>query len=282
MADIGTSAAQQEAAESDVGVVRQPGRARGAVIELGEMCQLLGQVLHSAVRNPVGYWRETRDELHNLLKFGFMPVFATVGIFTFVISSVGFGLLNLLGSPQRMSQFTLLITMRESAAFITGMVVAGVMGTALTADLGARKIREELDALRVLGMDPVRLLVLPKIISMTVMMVLLTVVAVVAAVLCGILVGCVINDVSFQVYLINLLRNMSQPEIWGMMLKTALIGLLIGVVCSYKGLTVGGGPEGVGRAVNQAVVICFLGMFILNLAFNASIQGLFPELQSMR
>lgn len=281
MADTGTTVSRNGAREAKR-APKTPGVASRALAELGEMCQLLGQVMTTAVRDPRGYWRDTRDELYNLLRFGFVPVFATVGIFTFVISSVGYGLLALLGSPQRMSQFTLLIAMRESAAFVTGMVVAGVMGTALTADLGARKIRDELDAMRVLGLDPVRLLVLPKIISMTVMMVLLTVVAVVASVVCGILVGCVINDVSLQVYMVNLLRNMSQPEIWGMILKTGLIGLLIGIVCSYKGLTVGGGPEGVGRAVNQAVVICFLGMFILNLAFNATIQGLFPELQSMR
>lgn len=263
-------------------VLAVPARVSRPIVEVGEMFQLLGRIVYSAVRHPRGYWSDTREEMYYLLRYGILPAFATVGIFTFVISSVGYGLLHLLGSAQRMAQFTLTVGVRESAPFMTGMVVAGVMGTAVTADLGARRIREELDAMRVLGLDPLRLLVIPRAISLTLMTMLLTIVSVVASVLCGILVGCVINDITFTVYMDNLLRNMSQPELWGMVLKTALIGLLIAVVHSYKGLTVGGGPEGVGRAVNQAVVIAFIGMFILNLGFNATIQGLYPELQTMR
>ncbi|NKQ54239.1 ABC transporter permease [Amycolatopsis sp. K13G38] len=263
-------------------VTAVPSRVRGPVVEVGEMFQLLGRVVYSAIRHPRGYWSDTRDEMYYLLRYGVVPAFATVGIFTFVISSVGYGLLHLLGSAQRMAQFTLTVAVRESAPFMTGMVVAGVMGTAVTADLGARKIREELDAMRVLGLDAMRLLVLPRAISLTLMTMLLTIVSVVASVLCGILVGCIINDITLSVYMDNLLRDMSVPELWGMALKTALIGLLIAVVHSYKGLNVGGGPEGVGRAVNQAVVIAFVGMFILNLGFNATIQGLYPELQTMR
>lgn len=259
-----------------------PAPLRGLLIELGEMVQLLGKVVYSAVRHPRGYWRDTRDEMYDLARYGVLPAAATVAILTLVVTSVGYGLLQLLGTPQRMSQFTLTVAMRETGPFLTGMVVAGVMGTAVTADLGARKIREELDAMQVLGVDHIRLLVIPRVISLTVMMVMLNVVAVVSSILCGIFIGTVVGEVSFGVYMDNLLLNMTQPELWGTHLKVALIGLLISVICSYKGLNVGGGPEGVGRAVNQAVVVCFLGMFIVNLAFNATIQGLFPQLQTVR
>lgn len=265
-----------KAVSSVPAIIREP------ITQVGEMAQLLGRVVYRAIKNPRGYWGDTRDEMYELFRYGFVPAAATVGIFTFVISSVGFGLLQILGSQQRMAQFTLTVAVRESGPFMTGMVVAGVMGTAVTADIGARKVREELDAMRVLGMDPIRTLVIPRAISLTVMTMLLTVVSVAASVACGILVGCVINDVTLTVYLDNLLRNMSPAELWGMLSKTALIGLLIAVVHSYKGLNVGGGPEGVGRAVNQAVVIAFIGMFVLNLGFNATLQGLFPELQTMR
>lgn len=283
MTDVKSREWRLRAAKAGVRMVDGvPSAARGPVIQIGEMLDLLFRVAYTAVRNPRGYWADTRDEMYNLLRFGFVPAAATVGIFTFVISSVGYGLLNLLGSAQRMAQFTLTIAVRESGPFMTGMVVAGVMGTAVTADIGARRIREELDALWVLGMDPIRMLVLPKVIALTVMTMLLTIVAVVASVLCGILVGSIINDVTLSVYMENLLRNMSVVELWAMVVKTALIGTLIAVVHCYKGLTVGGGPEGVGRAVNQAVVIAFIGMFILNLGFNATIQGVYPELQTMR
>lgn len=259
-----------------------PGRVRGPVVEAGEIAQFLGQVIKSAVRHPKGYWLATRDEMYDLLRFGFMPCFATVGIFTFVICSVGYGLMNVLGTPERMGQFVLLIGTRESVPFMTGMVVAGVMGTAVTADLGARKIREELDALYVLGLDPMRLLVIPRVLGLAIMQLLLSMVAVAATIVCAILVGVVIGDVTLAVFFDNLLRNMTPPELLGMLVKTFLMGMLIAAVHCFKGVRVGGGAQDVGRAVNQAVVIAFLGIFILDLLFNAIMYALFPEIQTVR
>jgi phospholipid/cholesterol/gamma-HCH transport system permease protein len=259
-----------------------PTRVRKPVTEAGEISQFLGEVGVSVIKNPRGFWLHTRDEMYDLLRFGFVPCFATVGIFSFVICSVGYGLLNTLGSPERMGQFVLLIGLRESVPFITGMVVAGIMGTAVTADLGARRIREELDALYVLGLDPMRLLVIPRVIALAMMQVLLSLVAVAATIVCAILVGVVIGTVTMDVFFDNLLRNMTPPELIGMMLKVFLMGLLIAAVHCFKGIRVGGGAQDVGRAVNQSVVIAFLGIFILDVLFNAILYAAFPSLSTLR
>ncbi|MDX6231834.1 MAG: phospholipid/cholesterol/gamma-HCH transport system permease protein [Nocardioidaceae bacterium] len=267
---------------SEIVVDAVPGPLRRLILEVGAMTRLFWDATYSALRYPRGYWTATRDEMYDSLRYGFAAAAGTVLLFTFVISSVGYGILNALGSPERMSQFTLTIGVRESAPFMTAMVVAGVMGTAVTADLGARKIREEIDAMRVLGVDPLRALVIPRLISLSAITFLLTIVSVVATVLCGILVGVVIKDLSMAVYMENLFRNTNAPELWTMVVKTIVIGCLVAVVHCYKGMTVGGGAADVGKAVNQAVVIVFVGMFVINFAFNAASQGLFPEIQTVR
>lgn len=259
-----------------------PARVRNPVVEAGEIAQFLGSTIASAVRRPRGFWLAARDEMYDLLRFGFVPCFATVGIFTFVICSVGYGLMSVLGTPERMGQFVLLIGLRESVPFVTGMVVAGIMGTSVTADLGARKIREELDALYVLGLDPVRLLVIPRVIALAVLQFLLALVAAAATIACAYLVGVMIGTVAPAIFWDNLLRNITSPEIFGMLVKSGLMGMLIASVHCFKGVRVGGGPQDVGRAVNQAVVIAFLGMFILDLLFNSIMYALFPQLQTIR
>lgn len=267
---------------ADVAIDRVPSPVRSVLLELGGMARMLGEAVSSAIRNPRGYWEDTRDEMYDSLRYGFAPCVATLFLFTFVVSSVGYGILNALGSPERVSQFTLTIGVRETGAFLTGMVVAGIIGTSVTADLGARKIREEIDAMRVLGVDPIRALVIPRLISLSAITVLLMVTALVATVLCGILIAVGVRDVSMADYMTNLFRNTNSPELVLLVFKQICIGALIAVVHCYKGMNVGGGPADVGKAVNQAVVIAFIGMFALHVAFNAAAQGMFPEIQTVR
>lgn len=266
----------------EVAIDRVPSPVRTVVLEIGAMTRLFFDAAVSAVRHPRGYWADTRDEMYDSLRYGFVACAATLFLFTFVVSSTGYGVLNALGSPERISQFTLTIAVRETGSFLTAMVVAGVMGTAVTADLGARKIREEIDAMRVLGVDPLRALVIPRMISLSAITTLLSMIAVVSTIACGILVGVVIKDLSYHEYMGNLFRNTNAPELALLLIKTSAIGALIAIVHCFKGMNVGGGAADVGRAVNQAVVIAFIGMFVINVTFNATALALFPETQTIR
>jgi phospholipid/cholesterol/gamma-HCH transport system permease protein len=71
--------------------------------------------------------------------------------------------------------------------------------------------------------------------------------------------------------------NFTMPDLIGSVVKTSLFGFIIGIVCCYKGMNVKGGPEGVGRAVNQAVVISFAGIWIFNYVFTTTLLAAFPE-----
>ena len=266
--------------ERAVGAV--PGPVRGVVIELGQMSRLLGQVLYSAARYPRGYWKDTLDEMYDLLKLCFWPATFSMAGFGFLICVMGVGLLVLLGAANRMGAFWVMANIREISAFMVGMVVAGVIGTSITSDLGARKAREELDALTVLGLDPLRMLVIPRVIATAVMCALLNALTSSVGVLLGLIAVRALGDTTTGAYIDSMEHSLYAADVWGAELKTFLTGLFIGVICSYKGLNAGGGPEGVGRAVNQAVVICFAMVWVLNFFFNAIAQGLNPNLQMLR
>lgn len=253
---------------------------RSPLVQAGEMVMLLWAVLHSAVRHPRGYWGDVRDQMYDVLKLCWIPM---------VISTTAFGLgapglqggnlYSLFGIPERLGSFFLMASVREFAPWINAMVVAGVVGTAITADLGARRIREEIDALEVLGFDPVRMLVLPRVIAVTLMTGLLDLVALTFGVVGGYIAAVPILGASSGAFLANFFANATVTDLWGSVVKTTLFGLIIGIVCSYKGLHAQGGPIGVGRAVNQAVVIAFAAIWAFNFVFTTILLGLNPEMQ---
>ncbi|HWC08743.1 MAG TPA: ABC transporter permease, partial [Solirubrobacterales bacterium] len=164
---------------------------------------------------------------------------------------------------------------------VTAVIVGGVAGTAITADLGARKIREELDALQVLGVDPIKNLVVPRLLALAGVTALLDIFAIVFGLTAGIAAELLYNQ-SLGGFFATLFSNASVTDLWASLLACALSGVIIAVVCCYKGMTASGGAAGVGRAVNQAVVISFMGVFAFNYVFTALLLATNPELQTIR
>lgn len=259
-------------------MAKTPTGIRRLVVEVGQSGQLLGHLVRTAVREPRGYWASTRDEMFQMLRFCWLPVMLSVGGFSFLIGNYAYSLLGLLGAGNRLGTYFVFASLREISPFATGMAVAGVMGTAMTADLGARRIREELDALTVLGVDAIRTLVLPRVIAITVMMVAFNVLGSVLSMGAAMTAGTVLGTTSSGAFLGNLFGSLTVPEILGNLIKTLLIGLFIGVVSAQKGLNARGGAEGVGRAVNEAVVLSFAAVWVFNFVVNAVMLGLNPDM----
>lgn len=257
---------------------KAPSGVQRVVSDVGESGRLLGQLVSTAVREPRGYWAATRDEMYSMLRFCWLPVLLAVGGFTFLIANYAYDLLSLLGAGNRLGTYFVMASIREISPFCTGMAVAGVMGTAMTADLGARRIREELDALTVLGVDAVRTLVLPRVLAITVMMVLFNILGSLLGIGMAMISATWLGDTSPGAYLGNIFGALTIPEIGGTVIKTLMVGLFIGVVAAHKGLTAKGGAEGVGRAVNEAVVLSFAAIWVINFIVNATMLGLFPEM----
>jgi phospholipid/cholesterol/gamma-HCH transport system permease protein len=252
------------------------------VAEAGAMVRLLGRVAWSAVRRPTGYWAAVRREIYSTLRLCWFPLILSSFTFCMLFAILAMTLLVLIGASNGYGQYFLIYNMRAFSPWINAMVVAGVVGAAMTADLGARKIREELDAFVVLGVDPIRELVLPRIITASVMTCLLNLISIVAGIVSG-LVGVVwVGGVSSGIYFSTLFSNITTAEILYTLVKSALFGIAIGVICSYKGINSKGGAMGVGRAVNQAVVLSFVVIFVIDFFFTSIMLGWTPGLNAAR
>jgi phospholipid/cholesterol/gamma-HCH transport system permease protein len=220
--------------------------------------------------------------MFDTLKRAWLPLMLSTVAFGFGAPGLqGGNLFLLFGIPERLGSFFLLASVREFAPWINAMVVAGVMGTAVTADLGSRRIREEFDAMEVLGVDPVRTIILPRVVAITIMTGLLDVVALSFGIAGGYFAELELSG-NPSAYFQNFWANATTTDMWGSVVKTTIFGLVIGVVCCYKGHRAEGGPIGVGRAVNQSVVIAFAMIFIINIAFTAVLLGVNPDISVYR
>jgi phospholipid/cholesterol/gamma-HCH transport system permease protein len=256
--------------------------AKSAFEQTGEMVILTGRTIVSAVRPPYPYGEELVGQFLFVLKLSWFP--ASISTFALCLGAPGLqaaGILNLFGSLDRLGGFFVVTAVRFIGPVVTAVVVGGVAGTAITADLGARKIREELDALQVLGVDPIKNLVVPRFLALIVITGLLDVFAIVFGLTAGIAAELLYHQ-SLGGFFATLSANASTTDIWGSVLMCSLFGGIIAVVCCFKGMTASGGAEGVGRAVNQAVVIAFMGVFAFLFVFQTVLLATHPELQAIR
>jgi phospholipid/cholesterol/gamma-HCH transport system permease protein len=250
--------------------------------QTGEMVILTARTIVSAIKPPYPYGEELVGQFLFVLKLSWFPM--SISTFALCLGAPGLqaaGILNLFGALDRLGGFFVVTAVRFIGPIVTAIVVGGVAGTAITADLGARKIREELDALQVLGVDPVKNLVVPRFLALIVITALLDVFAIVFGLTAGIAAELLYNQ-SLGGFFSTLSSNASITDIWGSILMCSMFGGIIAVVCCFKGMTASGGAEGVGRAVNQAVVISFMGVFAFLYVFSTVLLATNPELQSIR
>jgi phospholipid/cholesterol/gamma-HCH transport system permease protein len=257
-------------------------RSSGGVREIGAMVALARATIGSAVRPPYSYGAELASQFLFGLRMAWFPLVLASIAFTYGPAGIqAAGFLNLFGALDRLGGLFALVVMREFAPLVCAIVIAGVVGTAMCADLGARKIREELDALMVLGIDPVKSLVVPRFLAVMALTALLDVFALVFGTFGGIL-ATLTHGAPLGPFFATYFANATTTEFAASLLKTTIFGAIIAIVCCYKGLTAKGGPEGVGRAVNQAVVISFMTVGIVNYVFTQTVLATYPELSGVR
>ena len=254
---------------------------RDVLVEIGEMVILAGRTIGSALRPPYPYGGEFVQQFLFALKLCWFPLIVSTVAFGYgAVGVQAAGISKLFGSLDRLGGFFVLASIRELGPFVTAVVVAGVAGTAITADLGARKIRDELDALAVLGVDAVKNLVVPRFLALMIITGLFNAFSLTLGVSGGVI-ATIANGAPLGPFWKTFFTQASVTDLWGSMLKTTLFGAIIAVVCCYKGMTASGGAEGVGRAVNQAVVIAFLGIFAFNYAFTQTLLATHPEITTI-
>src|SRR5580765_317767 len=182
-----------------------------------------------------------------------------------------------LGAQSFTGAASVLAVIREASPIVTALLIAGAGGSAICADLGSRKIREEIDALEVLGISPIQRLVVPRVLATMLVSVLLNGLVSVVGTVGGYFFNVVLQGGTPGAYLASFTAVAQLPDLWAGEIKALVFGLIAAVVASYKGLTAGGGPKGVGDAVNQSVVITFMLLFVVNFVASAVYFQVVPQ-----
>ncbi|HTX45589.1 MAG TPA: ABC transporter permease [Solirubrobacteraceae bacterium] len=255
---------------------------RDFIETVGAMVLLFRRTLVAALTPPYNYGPELVDQFLFALRLGWFPMILASLAFTYGPAGIEVGnFLNLLGAIDRLGGIFVIIVLREFAPLVCAIVMAGVAGTAMTADLGARKIREELDALMVLGVDPIKSLVVPRFLSLMLLTPLFTIYALLFGVLGGVLVT-LSDGAQVGPFFSTFFSQATTVELQASLVKSTIFGAMIAIVCCYKGLSASGGAEGVGRAVNQAVVLAFLAIGAIDYTFTQTLLATHPSLNTPR
>lgn len=211
---------------------------------------------------------------------------SSVSILPAALVSIPFGavialqlgsLVRQLGAQSFTGAASVLAVVREAGPIVTALVIAGAGGSAICADLGSRKIREELDAMRVLGIDPIHRLVVPRVLAAMLVAVLLNGVVSVVGVTGGYLFNVVMQGGTPGAYLASFQALGQLPDLLVGEVKALLFGATAALVASYQGMNARGGPKGVGDAVNQSVVFTFMLLFALNFLVTAVYFQVVPQ-----
>jgi phospholipid/cholesterol/gamma-HCH transport system permease protein len=186
-------------------------------------------------------------------------------------------LVRQLGAQSFIGGASVLAVVREAGPIVTALIIAGAGGSAICADLGSRKIREELDAMRVLGVDPIHRLVVPRVAAAMLVALLLNGLVSVVGVAGGYVFTVLLQGGTPGSYIASFQALGQLADLVAGEVKALLFGAVAGLVASYKGMTADGGPKGVGDAVNQSVVITFMLLFALNFVVTAVYFQLVPQ-----
>ncbi len=249
----------------------------------GDMGALAVQTARAAVTPPFPWLRDAAVQISTAFRSCLIPLAVSVSVYLLGFGVIMFGIvLTNLGVAEREAGGLYIAFSREVCTWITMMVFAGIVASAITADLGARKIREELDALAVLSVGTVRALVVPRVVATTI--------AAMSLALISLLISQVVNYAAAPAHLgfpravfaDNVVHNIVPTDLYAALIKHAIIGFFVGIVACHKGLTSKGGAEGVGRAVNQTVVITFFGIWLFNSLFQLAFLSLFPQSSVLR
>jgi phospholipid/cholesterol/gamma-HCH transport system permease protein len=250
----------------------------GALEQFGDMMILAGRTISSALRPPYPYGGELVSQFLFTLRVVWLPLLISIVAIDYGAPGLqAANFLRIFGSLDRLGGFFVIEVVREISPFITAIVVAGAAGTAITADLGARKVREELDALQVLGVDPVKNLVVPRFLALMLVTGLFNMYSILFGLFGGLLAD-VESGGALGPFWNTLLANADITDLWGSVLKTTIFGAIIAIVCCYKGITASGGAAGVGRAVNEAVVMSFLAFGAFNYVFTQTLLATHPQI----
>lgn len=182
-----------------------------------------------------------------------------------------------LGAESQTGAAMVLAVVREAAPIVAALLIAGAGGSAMTADLGSRKIRDEISAMEVLAVDPIATLVVPRIWAAVFVAMLLNGFVSVAGIAGGYFFNVIVQGGTPGAYLASFSLLAQTADLVVATGKAGIFGLIAAMVAVYFGFYAKGGPKGVGDAVNRAVVVTFMLVFFANFILTALYFAIVPQ-----
>lgn len=268
------------AVASRAGIGSMVDRSRAGVVTSGNLVVLGVAAVWALVTDILARrfsWEEFMLQAWFMTRVSLLPTIL-VAIPFGVITSVQIGAVaNQIGATSFSGAVNGIGVLRQGAPLVTSLLIAGAVGSAICSDLGARTVREEIDALKVMGISPIQRLVAPRILAAAVVALLLTIVVAMAAMTTAFIMNVGGGTISSGAY-IDSFVSFSRPADFVLAeLKALVFGFIATVVAAHKGLNASGGPKGVADAVNQAVVLSVILLAGTNVAITQAYVMLFPQ-----
>lgn len=193
-----------------------------------------------------------------------LGVITVVGMFTGMILALQTGLeLRRFGLQSNIGTAVTVVMLREMGPFMTALIIAASVGSAIAAQIGTMTVSEEISALEIMSINPVRFLVMPRLVALMIMLPLLTVFTNIVGIFGGAVVGTTQLEVTMTAYFDNAQLFAQNKDLYVGLFKALVFGIVIATVSCHQGLTASNGAVGVGQATRRTVIISFLTILIL-------------------
>lgn len=242
---------------------RLHGRFERGMLYLGGITDLAVQTMQQIARGP----------LERALLIAQFEQIGVRSISIVVITSAFIGMVLALQTAYALEDFggklfigkiVSLSLVRELAPVLMSLMVGGRVGAGMTAEIGTMKVTEQIDALRALATNPVRKLVVPRVLATTIMFPLLTIVSIALGIFGGLVIAVLSLHLSANFYIRSVVETVAYNDLSSGIGKTFFFGFAIALIGCYNGLTTSGGADGVGRATTQTVVSGAITVLIMD------------------
>ena len=240
------------------------GQAKSILGLCGEVIAALGRIARSPKRLRV------TSLIYHMEQSGFDAV-PIVSLLTFLIGAVvaflGSSILRQFGAEVLTVELIAYSVLRELGVLLTAIIVAGRSGSAFTAQIGSMKMNEEIDAMRVLGLDPIEVLVVPRVLAFFIMVPLLVFVADIMGLMGGMLISMITLDISPSMFFVRINELVPINNFWSGLIKAPFFAFIIALIGCHEGLSVEGSAESVGQRTTQSVVQSIFMVIVINALF---------------
>jgi phospholipid/cholesterol/gamma-HCH transport system permease protein len=245
-----------------------------ALLEVQEYLRMIGQVGHGLVSRP--FYRRDVIEQFNAIGVGSLTVVLLTGTFTGMVLALQSGLtLDQFGARSMVGRLVSASMIKELGPVLTALMVTGRVGSGIAAELGSMMVTDQIAALRALGTDPIRKLVVPRVLAGTCMVPVLTVISDAVGIFGAGIISSTQLKVASSVYWNNVVAGLYMEDLWMGLIKPIALGFVLVTIGCHVGLRAKGGTQGVGRATTNAVVAGSVAVLVVDFILTKLLISLF-------